>query len=883
MTGRRSVGRARPGSLRLAITGPRAPSLHAALVWQTMRGGTRRVGPDRERREQRSKPWPRAHRASTSARSGERWRAITKTSGTPTSATCSHGDPDRGTRHSPSRRLDLYLDFSKNRIDRRDDSPAPRARRARRAARAASTRMFARREDQLHRGPGGPPRRAARAARRTVVTVDGENVVPLVHAVLDKMAAFSDRVRSGDWKGLTGKRIRNVINIGIGGSDLGPAMAYEALRGVQRPRHRSSASSQTSTRPTSSRRRRDLDPAETLFIVCVEDVHDARDADQRAHRARWLLAALKDEKAVATALRRRVDQRREGRRVRHRHRQHVRVLGLGRRPLLATTRRSACRSWSRSGTSASATCSPASARWTSTSAPHRSRRTCRCCSACIGIWYDDFFGAETHAILPYSQYLARFSAYLQQLDMESDGKSVDRQRSDDHRLRRPGRSCGGSRAPTASTRTTSSSTRARRSSRATSSASRRRTTHGRRATTTAHGELPRTDRGARVRQDRRRGADGGRRRALQVPHRTLPRQPPDEHDPGRARAHAERARTARGALRAQGVHAGLRSGTSTRSTSGASSSARCWRCGSRLSSSRRRSRSWSTTARPTPSSRLLPAAAVGFGLTRAKRRASRREETAHSRDRDRSIEVAGEAASARERWRESVLSWSAWQRHAVWFLAASVAGAGALLFNLAERYGERLSARCVRRRESPLRGGDRRSRPRRDLSAPRPASSRGTEGTGIPQVIAALTHRRMGRRDSAFYRRGSSSGKLLLLTLGLFGGMTIGREGPSVHVGACCAVPLERRGRAPAPPARARASSSPAAPPASPRPSMRPSPESSSRSRRSADPSRRRTRAPSCGPRSGPRSSAPPRWAGTSSMGDSEVSINRSPSGRRCR
>ena len=88
-----------------------------------------------------------------------------------------------------------------------------------------------------------------------------------------------------------------------------------------------------------------------------------------------------------------------------------------------------------------ARCSPASTRWTSTSAPRRSSGTCPCCSACIGIWYDDFFGAETHAILPYSQYLAGFPAYLQQLDMESNGKSVDLD-GNPVDVRRPARSCG---------------------------------------------------------------------------------------------------------------------------------------------------------------------------------------------------------------------------------------------------------------------------------------------------------------------------------------------------------------------------------------------------------------------------------------------------------
>jgi chloride channel protein, CIC family len=169
-------------------------------------------------------------------------------------------------------------------------------------------------------------------------------------------------------------------------------------------------------------------------------------------------------------------------------------------------------------------------------------------------------------------------------------------------------------------------------------------------------------------------------------------------------------------------------------------------------------------------------------LTRAKRRASRREETAHSPDRDGSIDVAGEAASARERWRESVLSWSAWQRHAVWFLAASVAGAGALYFNLAERYGERF--RAVVLAESPYAAAAIVAVGLVVICQLRDRVFPGTEGTGIPQVIAALRIPDGPARQRVLSAR-ILVGKLLLLTLGHFGGMTIGREGPSVHVGAC--------------------------------------------------------------------------------------------------
>ena len=168
-----------------------------------------------------------------------------------------------------------------------------------------------------------------------MVEVDGENVVPAVHAVLDKMAAFADRVRSGEWTGHTGKRIRNVVNIGIGGSDLGPAMAYEALRPYT-DRDLTFRFVSNVDGADLHEAVRDLDPAETLFIVASKTFTTIETHHQRHLGARsWLLDGLGgDEERRRQALRGGLDQRREGRQVRHRHRQHVRVLGLGRRPLL---------------------------------------------------------------------------------------------------------------------------------------------------------------------------------------------------------------------------------------------------------------------------------------------------------------------------------------------------------------------------------------------------------------------------------------------------------------------------------------------------------------------------------------------------------------------
>ncbi|MES9522199.1 glucose-6-phosphate isomerase, partial [Streptomyces capoamus] len=139
---------------------------------------------------------------------------------------------------------------------------------------------------------------ALRAPRDAVVEVDGENVVPKVHAVLDRMAGFAERVRSGEWTGHTGKRIRNVVNIGIGGSDLGPAMAYEALRAftdrdltVRFVSNVDGADLHEATR--------DLDPAETLFIVASKTFTTIETITNATSARKWLLAALGDEAAVA--------------------------------------------------------------------------------------------------------------------------------------------------------------------------------------------------------------------------------------------------------------------------------------------------------------------------------------------------------------------------------------------------------------------------------------------------------------------------------------------------------------------------------------------------------------------------------------------------------
>ena len=240
-------------------------------------------------------------------------------------------DPDRGERLVADG-AGLHLDFSKNRVV--DETLILLGQLAReRGVEARREAMFAGEhinvsEDRavLHV--------ALRMPRERSLIVDGVDVVREVHEMLDRMADFAERVRSGAWTGHTGKRIRNVVNVGIGGSDLGPVMAYEALRHFS---HRDltfrfvSNVDGTDFAECDARPRPGGDAVRRL----LEDLHHAGDDDQRAHGARVALAGLRRRGGGGRqALRRSLDQRRGGREVRHRHGEHVRVLGLGRRPLL---------------------------------------------------------------------------------------------------------------------------------------------------------------------------------------------------------------------------------------------------------------------------------------------------------------------------------------------------------------------------------------------------------------------------------------------------------------------------------------------------------------------------------------------------------------------
>ncbi|MDQ0602712.1 glucose-6-phosphate isomerase [Streptomyces canus] len=265
---------------------------------------------------------------------------------------------------------------------------------------------------------------ALRAAPDAVVEVDGENVVPGVHAVLDKMAGFAERVRSGEWKGHTGRRIKNVVNVGIGGSDLGPAMAYEVLRSftdrdltVRFVSNVDGADLHEATR--------DLDPAETLFIIASKTFTTIETITNATSARQWLLDALGDEAAVA---------------------KHFVALSTNAEKVgdfgIDTANMFEFWDWvggrysydSAIGLSLMIAIGPDRFREMLDgfrlvdehfrTAPAESNVPLLL--GLLGIWYGNFHDAQSHAVLPYSHYLSKFTAYLQQLDMESNGKYVGR-------------------------------------------------------------------------------------------------------------------------------------------------------------------------------------------------------------------------------------------------------------------------------------------------------------------------------------------------------------------------------------------------------------------------------------------------------------------------
>ncbi len=314
----------------------------------------------------------------------------------------------------------LYLDYSKNRVT--DET-------LRLLVGLAEAVGLRNRIDSMFRGDkiNTTEQRAVlhvalRAPRAQQIIVDGKDVVPEVHAVLDQMAAFATRVRSGAWRGHTGQRIRNVINIGIGGSDLGPVMAYEALRHYSERgmtfRFVSNVDGTDFAEAT-----RDLDPAETLFVISSKTFTTLETMTNAQSARAWSLAALRDEAAVA---------------------KHFVAVSTNAAEVtkfgIDTANMFAFWDWvggrysmdSAIGLSTMLAIGPENFRsllagFHTMDEHFRTAPFAQNLPVLMGlltVWYRNFFGAQTVAVLPYDQYLKRFPAYLQQLTMESNGKHV---------------------------------------------------------------------------------------------------------------------------------------------------------------------------------------------------------------------------------------------------------------------------------------------------------------------------------------------------------------------------------------------------------------------------------------------------------------------------
>jgi glucose-6-phosphate isomerase len=328
-------------------------------------------------------------------------------------------DPERGERFAVED-VGIYLDYSKNRIT---------AETVHLLIELAADCGLQERIEAMFRGEKinvtehrSVLHVALRAPRDEVIEVDGKNVVPEVHAVLDKMARFADRVRSGEWKGYTGRPIRAVVNIGIGGSDLGPVMAYEALKYYSDReiafRFVSNVDSTDFAEAT-----RDLDPAETLFVISSKTFTTLETMTNAQTAREWALRTLKDERAVAShfvAVSTNADE--------------VSKFGIdtanmfefwdwvgGRYSMDAAI-----------GLSIMVAVGPENFR-SMLAGFHAMdehfrhtpfERNLPVLMGLLTVWYNNFFGAQTVGVMPYEQYLKRFPAYLQQLTMESNGKHI---------------------------------------------------------------------------------------------------------------------------------------------------------------------------------------------------------------------------------------------------------------------------------------------------------------------------------------------------------------------------------------------------------------------------------------------------------------------------
>ncbi len=329
-------------------------------------------------------------------------------------------DPKRGERFT-AEAAGLFLDYSKNRITDKT---------LKLLIQLGTESGLRERMDAMFRGEkiNVTENRAVlhvalRAPKDATILVDGKNVVPEVHAVLDKMADFSDRVRSGKWRGHTGKRIKNVVNIGIGGSDLGPVMAYEALKHYSERsmtfRFISNVDGIDFVEAT-----RDLDPAETLFIVSSKTFTTLETMTNAGTARDWLLKGLGGDQAAVAKHFVAVSTNAE----------KVSAFGID------TANMFGFWDWvggrysmdSAIGLSTMLAIGPDNFR-AMLDGFHQMDEHFRTAPfdknlpvlmGLLAVWYNDFFGAQTVAVLPYEQYLKRFPAYLQQLTMESNGKHI---------------------------------------------------------------------------------------------------------------------------------------------------------------------------------------------------------------------------------------------------------------------------------------------------------------------------------------------------------------------------------------------------------------------------------------------------------------------------
>jgi glucose-6-phosphate isomerase len=328
-------------------------------------------------------------------------------------------DPERGERLA-AEGAGLYLDYSKNRIT---------AETIRLLVNLAEDRGLRERIEDMFQGQkiNFTENRAVlhialRAPKSEKILVDGVDVVPEVHTVLEKMSTFSDQVRSGQWKGYGGKRIRNVINIGIGGSDLGPVMAYEALKHYSKRdltfRFVSNVDGTDFAEAT-----RDLEPEETMFIVSSKTFTTIETMSNAQTARAWALKSLRDEEAIARHF---VAVSTNAEEVAKFGIDPANMFGFwdwvgGRYSMVSAI-----------GLSTMIAIGPENFRSLLTgfrsmdehfrSAPFS--QNLPVVMGLLSVWYNNFFGAQTVAVLPYDQYLKRFPAYLQQLTMESNGKHI---------------------------------------------------------------------------------------------------------------------------------------------------------------------------------------------------------------------------------------------------------------------------------------------------------------------------------------------------------------------------------------------------------------------------------------------------------------------------